>query len=355
MKKIFLLLPVIAMLAAGCNHARPQPNDSNKSPETFLINKGTDKNNYLIDANTGKLSTTDPDPDLSKFTGLPKTEETKDSILQLLPWIKSSDGKKIIVQFRVTDKTKPVSDFSGEYPTKSTAYYVCELEQNSCELTKLLDAAIAKSPHLEGCWKHWDSVNNLFYASPCGEGGGNNYVAKYDANKKAIQIVGNDYEQQGKVATTYAGKFNSDLTKFYISSEDAKTKKTSILIYDTSNLNKPINSVDITSLLAEATNLDSVYLYIRTSIWSPDEKSLYFATTHNIYTIDLSNGKSSRIASEEELSLLDMRISSEGRYLGYITTSSNGAVQTIKTVDLQNNNKVKELIKDQYISFKETY
>ncbi len=355
MKKILLLLPILAMLAAGCNFSRTEPNDSAKSADTFLINKGADRNNYLVDARTGKLTVTNPDPDLTQFTGLPKTEETKNSTSELLPWIKSSDGNRIILQFRVNDKTKPISDFSGEYPTQSKTYYVCELDQKSCALTKLLDAAIAKSPELEGCWKHWDSENNLFYASPCGEGGGNNFVAKYDATKKTIQIVGNKYEQQGKLTTTYAGKFNSNLTKFYLSSEDAKTKKTSLLIYNTSDFNKPINTIDISSLISEAENLDTVYLYIRNSVWSPNGKELYFATTHNIYSVDLSNGNSYRIASEKALSIQDMSVSSGGRYLGYVSMAFDGTKQTIKSIDLQKDNKVEELLKDEFISFKETY
>lgn len=279
--------------------------------------------------------------DLSKYSGLPSTV-TKDNIVKASRVVFfSADWSKLFVDYTTYRMHEP-DEVGYDREDIGHSYFVCTMGSKSCEPTKMLDRLYAKYPILEGCRLTWDSEQNLFFGSGCGEGGGGGFLIGLNGNTDSIQTT---------PSSTSPGTYYST-TGYYPTIKKVATILTeqinysSILdIYDVSDLTRPIKSIKFTLPSHGIINLGAL-------LWSESGDTAYIAGGYHIYQLDINTGNLTTLLYDSEPGIYNAVFSSSRRYIVYVSRPiGDGVKQVMKAVDLRDGNKVIPLLTKDYIYF----
>lgn len=304
-----------------------------------------------------------PAESIIKFAGLPQETKNKQTSISMTRTLLSQDKTKAIVVFTTFNETQKPSEFDGSLPTIKTDEFICDIATQKCSAIDFLASAY-KATGLAGkmvWWYKWDSVKNLLYGHLSGEGVGNAApVYVFNLNNKSLQQTTgyNLLDKKEKYARVPAGAFSPSLNKFVM--VELNSNKLDLLLYESSNPSVPLKRYDVSSVN------DKIYdeSVINSVAWSNDEKNLVLETDKQIFTLNLENGEISlkyTDTTQDESGLwLDFNavdLSPSGRYIVFVDYdkrgtphSENGIETVLKAVDLKDNNKVMELLREENLS-----
>lgn len=309
-----------------------------------------------------------PTDGIIKFTGLPKEVKNKQISVSMARTLLSQDKTRAIVVFTTFDETQKPSEFDGLIPALKADEFICDIATQKCSATDFLASAY-KATGLGGewfgrgmlWWYKWDSVKNLFYGHLSGEGIGNaSPVYVFNLNNKSLQQTAgyNSLDEKEKRAGVPAGAFSPSLNRFVM--VETNNNKWDLLLYENNNLSAPLKKYDVSSMndtTYSGSGIDSV-------AWSADEKTLILETNKQIFTLNLENGeialKYTDTTQDESGLWLDFNsvdLSPSGRYIVFVdydkrrTPYSENKLETVlKAIDLKDNNKVIELLREEGLS-----
>ena len=326
-----------------------------------------------VNISTGAISTASAleKQDFSGFQGFPKlgTVGNKDSEQSSV--LTSLDQSQAIVTVSIYDASDS-SKSQDNQPVLSSADYLCDVSQNSCQLTDILSQAYqGLDPSLQKddaplIWFKWDQTKNLIFGHLTLDNVGDvSPVYVCDTQKKTCSTtVGFDSSKSSDTrAVVPDGSFSPYLDKFVMVSQhdnpNVETGKTwELLLYGTDDLSKPARSYDISSIIDRDQNVayDSVY----SVSWTQDEKHLAIGTSRRIFMFDLDSGSLSLayIAPTDGdgdyyWDTSSLFLSPDGKYIAFVdstdsgddnssdsATSSDDTTNILKKIDLGNANKV---------------
>jgi WD40 repeat protein len=267
----------------------------------------------------------------------------------------SADKTKTIVVFSTFDKTKEPSGFDGSLPVVKADEFVCDIATKKCEATDSLEVAYKavfgevgewfKGGMLQ--WYQWDSKKNILFGHLNGEGvGAASPVYVFNLNTRILQqtLGFNSLNNQEKRAGVPSGAFSPSLNEFVMVYSTGNTW--SLLLYRSDDLTTPQKKYDISSMI------DAGAEEVRSVAWSADEKNIVLSTTDQIYTFSLESGKSVLRYTDPAHSLYDpVQLSRSEKYIVFVNYlkatfyfEANQRITVLRTVDLQNNNKISELL-----------
>lgn len=300
---------------------------------------------------------------ITEFAGLPKEVKNKQTIISMTRPLLSQDKTKAIVVFTTFDETQKPSEFDGSIPTLKDDEFICDITTQKCSATDFLASAY-RATGLGGewlWWYKWDSVKNLFYGHLSGEGIGNaSPIYVFNLNNNSLQQTTgyNSLDEKEKRARVPAGAFSPSLNKFVM--VETNNNKWDLLLYENNNLSTPLKKYDISSMndtTYNGSSIDSV-------AWSADEKTLVLETNKQIFTLNLENSeialKYTDTTQDESGLWLDSNavdLSPSGRYIVFVDYdkrrtlySENKMGTVLKAIDLKDNNKVIELLREEGLS-----
>lgn len=346
-----------------------------KKQDVVLINR--DKGIYEIDLNTKNLKPyNNPVGNLAEFTGLPR--ETKTSQISVVNYLEllSQDKSRAIVVSRTFDETKEPMEFDGSLPILKKAEFICNTVIKECSPTDFLDSAYkATGLSVQGYdggyagihWFKWDFAKNILYGHLTGDGVGNaSPVYIFNSNTKILQqTIGYDsWNDKEKRAEVPNGTFSSSLSKFIMIDEgrsvDNSDNRWELLLYDSNNLSTSLKKFDI-SIMNDKNDSNG---RISSVAWSVDEKNLVLETNKQIYTLNLDSGKITLIYTDTTqddsglwLDFNAVSLSSSGQYVVFVDYDKrstpydeNKMNPVLKAIDLKDNNKEIELLREKNIS-----
>lgn len=361
----------------GIDKNRGQNATADQKADTILIHKigGT----YEINLQTKEVKPYAILRDeIIGFAGLPKEIKNKQFSVYMGRIFLSEDTSRAMVIFATFDETAQPSGFDGSLPVITGDEFVCEMATKKCSPTGYLASAYKTVGEPDTwfnysnvSWYRWDSAKNLLYGHLFGEGiGMASPVYVFNLNDKILkQTVGYDSRNpKERRAEVPSGTFSPSLNKFVMVDENGSNDPTpsagrwDLLIYDSNNLSAPIKKFDISAMKYKKSD----YSFGRMSAvaWSADEKMLVLETEQQIFTSNLESGKISLVytdtVKDESGVGLDFNavdLSPSERYIVFVDydkrgpASKNGALNTVlKAIDLEDNNKVIELLHGETVS-----
>lgn len=365
--------PIQTHLETQKNNQQSSIDDSLSKLDTVLINRSNGI--YEINLTTKELKPYDnPLTNLSNFSGLP--EETKNeqvSVINSTRLVSQNKTKAIIISVTY-DATAEPSGFDGSLPILKASEFTCDTITKKCSPTDYLESAY-KATGLYGNWYgytsiwwfNWDSAKNILYGHLTGEGVGNASPAyTLDLNTKTLkQTIGyNSFNEKEKRAEVPSGAFSPSLSKLVMIDEnwgrDNSESKWDLLLYDISDLSKPLKKIDISSIKDEGYRSDRVH----SVAWSADERTLILETQKQIHTLNLESGKTNLIYTDTTkdpvglwLDFNAVRLSQSGRYIVFVdydkrsnSSRGNKLNTVLKAIDLDNNNNIIELLREESIT-----
>jgi hypothetical protein len=322
----------------------------------FTPTNSTDKKHYQIDLDKkiiypyDQFSDNTNSENFAEYNGIPKEEKSPTVNKEINLYLSSLDKTKFLVNYIITDLTSTVSDYDGSQTVLSLTKYICDKSNKTCVLSDLINKANSWNnklglPPIE--WDWWNSNKKILFGSPIF----NQNVAMYDYQNniyKSIKPEGDKF---------YCVSANPTMDKI-ITCEDNK-----ITLYD-NFLNKvrqyviSLKSTNIIKSNYERESIDRV-------IWSPNEKTIYVVTTnHSVYSLDLMSGISTLVYQNNQqpyssYNLYNIELSSNGKYLVIVDYELkdagtykvkhdglfNGKTLVLKVVNLQQNNKISEIMR----------
>lgn len=340
---------------------------SQQKNDVILFNRSNEV--YEINILTKELKPySNPVDGIIKFAGLPKEVKNKQTSVSMTRTLLSQDKTKAIVVFTTFDETQKPSEFDGSIPVLKADEFICDIATQKCSATDFLALAY-KATGLSGewfegrmlWWKKWDSVKNFFYGHLSGEGIGNaSPVYVFNLNNKSLQQTTgyNSLDENEKHARVPAGTFSPSLNRFVML--ETNNNQWDLLLYENNNLSAPLKKYDV-SLMNDTTYGGSG---IYSVAWSADEKTLVLETNKQIFTLNLENGeialKYTDTTQDESGIWLDFNsvdLSPSGRYIVFVdydkrrTPYSENKLETVlQAIDLKDNNKVIELLREEGLS-----
>lgn len=327
-------------------------NFTNDDKDTVVFKQGD--NLYEINiATKGKEIFSEIEDNLNNFTGLPKETKNNKISVSKSESILSQNKTKVIVIFSTFDETKKPNELDGALPVLNREEFTCDIVAKNCTKTNYINAAKALTSGPIG-WYKWDSVNNLLFGHLSGEGVGNVspvYIYNMNANEIQRTIGYNSLnEKEEKRAEVPVEAFSPSLSRFIMIYNNK-----SLLLYNSKNLLSPLKELDVSAIDDGVKSLS----------WAEDEKNIVIETRKNIYTLNLDNGEIALIYSDTSmdpvglwLNFHSIDISPSGRYITFIdyeerddTFKEKGFNTVLKAIDLKENNKVIELLREKNISF----
>jgi len=326
-------------------------------PEKDTILFSRNNGIYEINVLTKELSPyTRPEEGIIKFSGLPQETKNKQTSVSMTRTLLSQDKTKAIVVFTTFDETQEPGGMDGSLPALKTEEFICDIMARKCSATDSLASAY-KATNKMVWWYKWDSVKNLFYGHLSGEGVGNAApVYVFNLNNKSLQQTTgyNLLDKKEKYARVPAGAFSPSLNKFVM--VELNSNKLDLLLYESSNLSAPLKKYDVSSV-NDKTYDESV---INSVAWSADEKNIVLETDKQIFTLNLENGEISlkyTDTTQDESGLwLDFNsvdLSPSGRYIVFVDYDKRKTshMETVLTaIDLKDNNKAIELLREEGLS-----
>lgn len=343
------------------------PTSIQQKEDAILVSRisGTYKINVLTKE---LISYSSPADGIIKFAGLPQETKNKQTSVSMTRALLSQDKTKAIVVFTTFDETQEPSAFDGSIPALKADEFICDIATQKCSATDFLASAYKATGETNKWfenrmlwWYQWDSVKNLLYGHLSGEGIGNaSPVYVFNLNNKSLQQTTgyNSLNEKEKRAGVPAGAFSPSLSRFVM--VEANSNKWDLLLYESNNLSATLKKYDVSSMndkTYSGSRIDSV-------AWSVDEKTLVVETNKQIFTLNLDNGEISlkyTDATQDESGLwLDFNavdLSPSGRYIVFVdydkrrTPYSENKLETVlTTIDLKDNNKVIELLRETGLS-----
>lgn len=300
-----------------------------------------------------------PTDGIIKFAGLPKEVKNKQTRVSMTRTLLSQDKTKAIIVFTTFDETQKPSAFDGSIPALKADEFICDIATQKCSATDFWASAY-KATGMRGewfsdvplWWYKWDSVKNLFYGHLVGEGVGNaSPIYVFNLNNKTLQQTTgyNSLDEKEKRAGVPVGAFSPSLNRFVM--VEINNNKWDLLLYEKNNLSAPLKKYDVSSMS------DNTYYHgsnIYSMAWSADEKTLVLETNKQIFTLNLENGE---IALKYTDTTLDgdgldfnaVDLSPSGRYVVFVD------YYNLKAIDLKDNNKVIELLREEGLSLRLPY
>ncbi|MEI7621046.1 MAG: hypothetical protein WCJ51_00765 [Candidatus Moraniibacteriota bacterium] len=337
--------------------------------DTFLF--GRDRGIYEMNMATKEATLyKKPTVDLANFIGLPKEIKNKDVSISNVVILLSQDKSKAIVGSATFDETAEPGGFDGSLPTLKNEEFVCDIAMKKCSPTDFLASAYKATGSAYGnnrgtnwsgitgvYWAGWDSIKNSLYGYLAGDGIGigASPVYKFDLNKHILYKTvgyGNPMMNQGGiVAVVPTGAFSPSFDKFVM------IDKSTLLIYSSDNLSAPLKEINLSAM--------SGAIPPTLVVWSEDEKMLVLGNEKQIYTVNLDNKEVSLKYTDTTVweksgnaywLKEDFLLSSNGRYIIFIEydpknletypSGEQGAGIILKAIDLQDGNKVIELLRE---------
>lgn len=299
---------------------------------------------------------------VAEFAGLPKEKIDKEIIVEMSRVILSANAKQALVVFTTYDHTSEPSGFDGSYPFIKNDDFVCDVAEKKCAPTDLLKYANESVSEIseyyridQQPWYVWDSEKNLLYGHLNVLGSDGSPVYIFDLTSKILRYTlgYNSRNKNEKSAVVPNGAFSPSLSKFVMidNSDFSKSRTWHLMLYDSADLSMPIKKYIISTR-----NKDGRFENISSVAWSSDEKTLVLLTGREIFTLNLDNGKNVLIYSNpNSIDSNGVVFSPSNRYiifLGYeeVWADEDGVNYILKAIDLQNGNKVIELLHEKSLS-----
>jgi hypothetical protein len=331
----------------------------------------TDSTVEKVQISTGKVEPANAleQENFNNFAGLPKLGDNKKEDTEQSNVLVALDKSKAIVTITIYNSAVAPNKSDGSQPILSTQDYVCDIAGKSCQQTDILSQdyqGINAGDKVNLIWSNWDAAKNLLFGHLVrSEGTDTSPVYVCDIQNKTC----NKTEQNNLVVPQ--GAFSPSLDKFVIVNQNddpnvTTGKQWDLLLYTRDDLTKPMQSYDISAAINQDENFayDSVY----SVAWSQDEKSLAIATSRKIFMFDLATEALSLAytdpaTSDDDLNLdsSSLSLSSNGKYIVFVDSADNGddkataddeTVNTLKRIDLENNNEISEILSDKGLSLK---
>lgn len=370
---LFLIIMVTGAIIYSKNSNKNQAKVENKNVD-LTKNKinppGIEKDSIFIDKADGmtyemSLATkeskiaADKNIDPASFAGLPKETDNVSNSISLF----SKDEKKVLVVSITFDLTKKPSTFDGSYPIVSGAEFICDIATKACLATDAFDFAY-KATGLKGNWYdqypdvewyEWDSNANILYGYSAIESGNTSPVYTFSINDKTLKKTPTNVSD-----IVPAGAFSPTLSKFVVI--DSASSQWSLLLYSSSNLSAPLKKIDV-SEMKDAEDDGNI---INSIAWSQDEKNIVLASDNEIYKLNLDSGAIVSIFVDESEDVNDPGIDSSaivwslsGKYVVFVDYDNgnqpydeNKSYTVLKAIDLENNNNMIELLREEDISLR---
>lgn len=313
---------------------------------------------------------------IKTFSGLPKEMDTNKVFVSMSDVLLSADKTKAIVVFSTFDNTKEPSAFDGSLPLIRADEFMCDIASRECSPTNVLALAYEASGRTAEwfrdntlSWYEWDSKRNLLFGHVSGEGiGSASPVYVFNANTKILQqTVGYDsLNNKEKRAEVPWGAFSPSLSKFVMVQETGDTTNArntwKLLLYRSDNLTVPQGVYDISAMNDASHGFNRV----GSVAWSTDEETLVILTNDQLFTLNFESGEktlrytdTSKDASGLWLDFNHVRLSQDGRFITFVDyiprVDGDNLNPVLVSVDLSNNNKVTELLHDEYLNLSLPY
>ncbi len=359
-------------------------------PEYVVVETETTVERAYI--STGKIEPADmlEQESFDGFSGMPKLgiSANKKEILEQGEALVSRDRSRAVVAI-ITYEAKDVSNKADEIgPVLRLDHYLCSITEKNCQKTDILTQdyqGIEPKEKENLLWSTWDSAKNLLFGHLVLNGMDSSPVYVCDTQNKTcnktekINSLANDSERR----IVPQGSFSPSLDSFIVINQHdvpymEKGKLWELNLYSSKNLSEPLRTYDISAAIETDENFsyDSVY----SIVWSRDEKSIFFATIRKIFKFNLETEGLSLIYTdpfEEESDVSDsvelnldssaLFLSPDEKYLAFVDSSideneeedatteedpDEASFNTLKRVDLGNNNEVTEILTDRGLILK---
>ncbi len=359
-------------------------------PEYAVVETDTTLERAFV--STGKIEPADmlEQENFNGFSGMPKlgiNANKKENLEQGNVFV-SRDRSKAVVTIIAYD-AKDVSNKTDEsQPILRLEHYICSIAEKSCQKTDILTQeyqGIEPKEKENLLWSTWDSTKNLLFGYLVLNGSDVSPVYVCDTQNKTcsktekINSLASDSERR----IVPQGSFSPSLDRFIaINQHDVpymeKGKLWELNLYASNKLSEPLRTYDISAAIEkdEKFSYDSVY----SIAWSKDEKSIFFATIRKIFKFNLETEELSLIYTdpfEEENDVSDsvdlnldssaLFLSPDEKYLAFVDSSideneeedaayeedpDEASFNTLKKIDLKNNNEITEILSDRGLSLK---
>ena len=329
--------------------------------------------------------------DFSKFRGFPKLGEGNGQDTEQLSVLISANKSAAIVSVVVYDsRVAPKAD--DPQPILSTSDYLCEIEKKECQKTSLLtqeyqglDSVLQNNVN-SFSWSGFDSDKNILIANLTDvEVGDISPVYVCDVEKKSCEKTeGYDSKKEAEIKAVVPNGFLSpSLQQFVMINQHDQPnqvtgKKWELLLFSTATLSSPIRVYDLTPIIDQDENV--AYDSVHSVDWSGDEKKLAIGTSRKIFMLDLNTSALSfayiaPVNTEGDFywDSSKLFLSTDAKFIAFVdegdiidnspdnTEQSNENsvdqsnvtyINVLKKIDLENGNKITELMRGPGLSLK---
>jgi hypothetical protein len=321
--------------------------------------------------------------DYTDFAGLPKLGDDKKQDIEQTSVILSQDKGQSIVTVTVYDSSVVLAD-NASPPILSTVDYLCDIAKKDCKKTELLtqqyqglDSALQKDGNAFA-WTAWDSTRNLLFGHLVSQevGDVSPIYACRTTDKTCNKTLGYDSKKDGdQVAVVPNGAFSPSLEKFVMIVQHDKPnqetgKNWEMLMYASDDLSNPVRTYDLSAIIDRDENV--AYDAVHSVAWSAEENKLVIGTTRRIFMIDVESGSlslvyiaptnaegdfywdSSRLFLSPDAKaavFVDESDASDNSMVGDLN-SNDVTINVLRKIDLENANKVTELMSGPGLSLK---
>ena len=359
-------------------------------PEYAVVKTDTTTERAYV--STGKIEPVDmlEQENFNGFSGMPKLgiNANKKENLEQGSVLVSRDRSKAVVTIIAYD-AKDVSNKDDEsQPILRVEHYLCSIAEKSCQKTDILTQdyqGIEPKEKDNLLWSTWDSAKNLLFGHLVLNGSDASPVYVCDTqNKNCLKTEKiNSLTADSDRRVVPRGSFSPSLDSFIVINQHdvpyvEKGKLWELNLYAISKLSEPLRTYDISAAIEadEKFSYDGVY----SIAWSRDEKSIFFATMRKIFKFNLETEALSLIYTdpfEEESDVSDsvelnldssaLFLSPDEKYLAFVDSAideneeedatieedpDEASFNTLKRINLGNNNEVMEILSDRGLSLK---
>jgi|GEM_PF-5035484 len=364
-KKILISLAVFSILILiflliKINFSKKDNDDSmNSNDDEILVQIGEVYQKIKIDSGVVSQTSSVERGDFYDFSGLSK--DNSSNFHQDLSIINSEDKNKIILASSVGSEEK-----------ENQKEFVCDISKKNCVKDEIIfsNYSIAGESLMNSSiwWLNWNSKSNALVGLMTNDVNvGNLYVCDIKnrlCNKNSKEDLNFPVGSINKSINKVVAIEQNDIANEKIG------EKWELFVYNLDDLANPIKNYDISRAISE--DEDLIYDGINSVAWSEDDKFIFIGTTRAIFRLDLEDGKIENIFDDLSTGEDDfywnsdsLRLSESGRYLVFVdniesdieeaeddSIEDDGIENSIKVIDLRDNNRVRELIQAKDIVIK---
>ncbi len=383
---VFVII-IMAMIAGAMKNnqekgASGNKNNTHQADEAFENNvivqsdDATDK----IDIGTGTVAAANAveKEDFSEFAGLPKMGMDGTRDIEQGITIISNDKSKAIVTVVDYALEKNENQSVGSQTILKTSEYLCDIAQKKCEASNLFSQeyqGLDKKKSGSIWWLKWDSVKNILYGNIEDEKFGSiapiyacdTQIRKCN-NTGGIEVITDDDEH----AIVPEGSFSPSLENFVMIKQHDKInvetgKLWELELYAADNLEKPLKTYDISAIIDRDENV--AYDSVKSIAWSGDEKKIAIGTARRIFMFNVESGSLSLayvaptdMEGDAYWNSSELFLSPDAKFIAFIDESDEETdaineedrmpINVLKKIDLENSNKITELLRGPALDWK---